>query len=98
MIADISISENKSLIERLKKKDPNMSKAVFEIFKDEIEADKNAAVNEAVNEAVSNNSEDIAKKMIEIGDPLDKIAKVTSVTMERLNEFVNMLSGTPARG
>ena len=75
-----------------------MSKAVFEIFKDEIEADKNAAVYEAVNEAVSNNSEDIAKKMIEIGDPLDKIAKVTSVTMERLNELVNMLSGTPARG
>ena len=60
VIADISISENKSLIERLKKEDPNMSKAVFEIFKDEIEADKNAAVNESVNEAVSNNSEDIA--------------------------------------
>ena len=38
------------------------------------------------------------KKMIEIGDPLDKIAKVTSMTMERLNELVNMLSGTPARG
>ncbi len=36
VIADISISENKNLIERLKKEDPNMSKAVFEIFKDEI--------------------------------------------------------------
>ena len=38
VIADISISENKSLIERLKKEDPNMSKAVFEIFKDEMDS------------------------------------------------------------
>ena len=93
-VADISMSENKSFFERLKKEDPDMSKVFWEMYKDEIEADKN----EAVNEAVNNNSEDIAKKMIEIGDPLDKIAKVTSVTMERLNELVKILAGTPARG
>ena len=58
VIADISISENRRLIERLRKEDPDMRGVVFEIFKDEIEADKK----EAVNEAVSNNSEDIAKK------------------------------------
>ena len=61
-----------------------------EIYKDEIEAEKN--------EAVNNNSEEIAKRMIEIGDPLDKIAKVTSVTIERLKELAKMLAGTPARG
>ena len=71
-----------------------MRGVVFEIFKDEIEADKN----EAVTTATTNTQEDIAKKMIEIGDPLDKIAKVTSVTMDRLKELAKMLSGTPARG
>ena len=94
VIADISMSENRKLIERLKKEDPNMRGVVFEIFKDEIEADKN----EAVTTATTNTQEDIAKKMIEIGDPLDKIAKVTSVTMERLKELAKMLSGTPVRG
>lgn len=94
VIADISMSENRKLIERLKKEGPNMRGVVFEIFKDEIEADKN----EAVTTATTNTQEDIAKKMIEIGDPLDKIAKVTSVTMERLKELAKMLSGTPARG
>ncbi|MBR1478566.1 MAG: hypothetical protein IJ608_11490 [Lachnospiraceae bacterium] len=67
-----------------------MSKVFCEIYKDEIEAEKN--------EAVNNNSEEIAKRMIEIGDPLDKIAKVASVTIERLKELAKMLAGTPARG
>lgn len=90
VIADICLSENRRFFEQLKKEDPDMSKVFCEIYKDEIEAEKN--------EAVNNNSEEIAKRMIEIGDPLDKIAKVTSVTIERLKELAKMLAGTPARG
>ena len=98
VIADISMSENRNLFERFLKEDSDMSDVVFEIFKDRIEADKKEAVKEAVDATTHATQEDIAKKMIEIGDPLDKIAKVTSVTMDRLKELAKMLSGTPARG
>ena len=64
---------------------------------DQIEKEKREAVSVAVTEAVSNNNEDIAKKMIEIGDPLEKISIVTSVTMDRLKELSKMPAGTPAR-
>ena len=92
-IADISLSENKRFFERLRKEDPDMTKVFLEIYKDEIEADKN----EAVDKAVSNDREDIAKKMLEKKKPLDEIFEFTSVPIARLNELANMLTGTPAR-
>ena len=70
-----------------------MTKVFLEIYKDEIEADKN----EAVDKAVSNDREDIAKKMLEKKKPLDEIFEFTSVPIARLNELANMLTGTPAR-
>ena len=94
VIADISMSENRKLIERLKKEDPNMRGVVFEIFKDEIEADKN----EAVTTATTNTQEDIAKKMIQKKKPFEEIFEFTSVPVERLKELAKMLTGTPARG
>ena len=98
VIADICMSENKSLFEHLIEEDSDMTDVVFEIFKDRIDADKNAAVNEAVDEAVSNNSEDIAKKMIQKKKPFDEIFEFTSVPIDRLKELAKMLTGTPARG
>ena len=101
-IADVSMSENRSLFERLKEEDPDMRKAVMEIFKDEIEAEKkeavNKAVNKAVNEAVSNTSEDIAKKMLKDKKPFEEIFKYTLVPIDRLKELAKMFAGTPARG
>ncbi len=89
-VMQISISENEGLYNRLLQEDPGMCKALRELMNDQIEKEKS----EAVNEAVNNNNEYIARKMIEIGDPLDKISKVTSVTIERLEELSNMLVGT----
>ena len=100
-IMQVSISENKETYERLKE-ETNMCSALRELMNDQIEKEKseavNAAVSAAVSAAVNSNNENIARKMIEFGDPLDKISRMTSVTMERLDELAGMTAGAPAGG
>ena len=93
----VSISENRGTYERLKE-EANMCSALRELMDDQIEKEKSEAVSAAVSEAVNSNNESIARKMIEIGVPLDKISYVTSVTMERLKELAGMLAGAPVGG
>ena len=93
-VMQISVTENKDLYDRLLEEDSSMCRALRELMNDQIEKEKSEAVTNARNAT----QEDIAKKMIEVGDPLDKISKITSVTMDRLNELVKMLASTPARG
>ena len=87
-VMQISITENKGLYDRLLEEDPGMCEALRELMNDRIEKEKSEAVNAK--------QEDIAKKMIEIGDSLDKISKVTSVPIDRLEEISSMLAETAA--
>ena len=93
-VMQISISENKRLYDRLLEEEPDMCAALRELMNDQIEREKSEAINIAVSNAVSNNNENIAKKMIEKKKPIEEVFEFTSVPMDRLRELSNMVAGT----
>ncbi len=84
-ILQISVSENKDFYDRLRKEEPEMCDALRDLFKDEIEAEVNAAVSENT----ISMQENFAKMLLADKKPMEEILKYTHVPLPRLKKLAD---------
>jgi hypothetical protein len=94
-VLEVSILGNRKMYQRLRKEEYRMCEALRDLFKDEIEEEKAAAVNEAVSEAVAETKrEDEKKNAIEtenkVAGMIKSLMKSSKVDVDKAMELLEI--------